>query len=122
MRALDRLAELKGQFGRGAAARVAALLIHLKTARLRKPEDIIRLHEIVLFLRAYPASPRVRRLADNILFSFGDRLRRVDPEPFEDPEISGIAGTSLSTNASGSYFISTSKERADLLCELWREN
>ncbi len=98
MRALDRLAELKGQFGREAAARAAALLQGFQRARLRDPHDLIRLHETVLFLRAYPQSPRVLRLADQILFSFGERIR--DREAFEDPEISGIAGTSLSTNFS----------------------
>ena len=40
------------------------------------------------------------RLADEILFSFAERLRGVDHEPFEDPEISGIAGTAVSTNFS----------------------
>jgi hypothetical protein len=37
------------------------------------------------------------RLTDEILFCFAGRLRRVDRDPFEDPEISGIAGTGLST-------------------------
>ena len=69
-------------------------------ARLREPADLIRLHETALFLRAYPQSPRVLRLADEILFSFGERLRNLDQEPFEDPAISGIAGTSISTNFS----------------------
>jgi hypothetical protein len=99
-RALDELAQCKGQFGREAAARTAALLERLKRARLRDPQDLIRLHETALFLRAYPQSPRIVRLADEILFSFGERLRGVDPDPFEDPEISGIAGTAVSTNFS----------------------
>ncbi len=69
-------------------------------ARLREPADLIRLHETALFLRAYPQSPRVLRLADEILFSFGERLRNMDQEPFEDPAISGIASTAISTNFS----------------------
>jgi hypothetical protein len=100
MRALDRLATLKGQFGRQPAAQTAALLEQLQRARLRDPADLIRLHETVLFLRAYPQSPRVLRLTDQLLFSFGERLRGIDHAPFEDPEISGIAGTALSTNFS----------------------
>ena len=100
MRALDRLAVTKGQFGREAGAATAALLEKLSAASLRDPAGLIRLHETVLFLRAYPQSPRVLRLADEILFRFGDRLRGVDRDPFEDPEISGIAGTGLSTNFS----------------------
>jgi hypothetical protein len=100
MRVLDELAVTKGQFGRDAAARARKLLEHVRVMRFREPGDLIRLHELVLFLRAYPASASVLRLADEILFSFQDRLVRVDREPFEDPEISGIAGTGLSTNFS----------------------
>jgi hypothetical protein len=100
MRTLDQLAAMKTQFGREAAQRTLALLDRLRHSQLRDPADLIRLHETVLFLRAYPQSPRVLRLADEILFSFGDRLRGIDREPFEDPEISGIAGAGLSTNFS----------------------
>jgi hypothetical protein len=100
MRSLDQLSMMKGQFGRAAAARTAQLLESLRRSRLRNPADLIRLHEIVLFLRAYPQSPRVLRLADNILFSFSERLRRLNLDLFEDPEVSGIAGTGLSTNFS----------------------
>ena len=40
------------------------------------------------------------RSADEILFSFGGRRRGVDRDEIEEPEISGIAGTGLSTNFS----------------------
>jgi hypothetical protein len=100
MRPLDQLAEMKGQFGRAAAVRAARLLESLRRSRLRDPAHLIRLHEIVLFLRAYPQSPRVLRLSDDILFSFSDRLRGVNRDPFENPEVSGIAGTGLATNFS----------------------
>ncbi len=97
---LDSIVEMKGRFGRDAARRTVKLLERAAKARLRDPHELIRLHEAVLFLRAYPQSPRVLRLADRILFSFGDRLRGVDREAFEDPEVSGIAGTGLATNFS----------------------
>jgi hypothetical protein len=100
MRALDRLMQLKGQFGREAARRTAALLARLAHVRLRAPADLLRLHETALFLRAFPQSPRVARLADRILFSFADRMRGADPAWFDDVEISGIAGTSVSTSYS----------------------
>jgi hypothetical protein len=99
MRTLDRLAEQKGQFGRAAAEETAALLEKLKRARFRDPADLIRLHETVLFLRAYPQSARVMRLADEILFSFAERLP-ANHDAFADPDISGIAGTVISTNFS----------------------
>ncbi|MGA3189393.1 MAG: hypothetical protein ABSF22_19995, partial [Bryobacteraceae bacterium] len=99
MNALALLNDMKGQFGPGAAARTAKLLEKLKRTRLRKPADLIRLHEVVLFLRAYPQSARVMRLADEILFSFADRLPS-NHDAFADPDISGIAGTVVSTNFS----------------------
>jgi hypothetical protein len=105
-RALDALEALKGQFGREPARRIAALLEDLAKSRLSDAADLIRLHETALFLRAYPQSPRVLRLADQVLFSFAGRLRGAAREPFEDPEVSGIAGTGLSTNFS--YEIATS--------------
>src|SRR5438552_1257421 len=95
MRALDRLAQMKGQFGRAAAAETAQLLARLRETRFRDPTDLIHLHETALFLRAYPQSARVLREADVLLFSFGDR-----DSPSGDPETSGIAGTSISTNFS----------------------
>jgi hypothetical protein len=92
--------EMKGRFGAAAAARTETLLARALRARVTEPSQLIRFHEIVLYLRAYPQSPRVRDLTDEILFDFAARLKNVDHDPFEDPEISGIAGTGLSTNFS----------------------
>ena len=94
---LQQLEALKGQFGRDAARRTVELLERARRTSFRDPADLIRLHELVLYLRAYPQSPRVAKLADQILFTFSDRLHRIDRDPFEDPEVSGIAGTGLST-------------------------
>ncbi len=102
MRTLDQLAGMKGQFGSAAAQRTVALLEKLKGARLREDADLIRLHEVVLFLRAYPQSREVMRLSDEILFSFAERLP-ADHDAFADPDISGIAGTVVSTNFSHEF-------------------
>ncbi|HEY6341998.1 MAG TPA: hypothetical protein VIY49_10935 [Bryobacteraceae bacterium] len=67
---------------------------------LTKLRALIELHETTLFRRAFPRSAREARDADRILFSFADRLRGVDPEPFDDPKVSGIAGTTVSSNFS----------------------
>jgi hypothetical protein len=99
MRTLDQLAEMKGQFGSAAAERTAELLEKLKRTRIRDDADLIQLHEIVMFLRAYPQGPRVLQLADEILFSFAERLPP-NHDAFADPDISGIAGTVVSTNFS----------------------
>ena len=90
----------KGQFGAKAAREVVALLKRAGRRRFRDPQELIQFHETVLFLRAYPQSAGVLRETDRILFSFGKRLRGIPREEFEYSEISGIAGTGLSTNFS----------------------
>jgi len=101
--ALEELIKLKGVFSKEAGVHAAKLLDRLRHARLRDPDQLIRLHETALFLRAHPHSPRVLRLADDLLFNFGPRLRGIDHDAFEDPQVSGIAGTSVSTNFSYPY-------------------
>jgi len=98
---LDRLNEWKRRFGPEDAGRLERLLAMIGARRFRGADELIRLHEALLFLRAYPRSPKVARLADALLFSFPGRIAALRAEgadfsPFEEPEISGIAGTSLS--------------------------
>lgn len=64
-------------------------------------ETLIRAHEALLFQRAYPKSPRDVEEAERLLSAFGERVERLrrsgaDMTPFEEPEVSGIAGTSFS--------------------------
>src|ERR1022692_460199 len=91
---LDRLDEWKIRFGPMGNGQLERLLAEIAGHRFRDAHSLIRLHETLLFLRAYPRSAEVARLADEILFSFADRIGD-DLEPFEAPEVSGIAGTSL---------------------------
>ncbi|MCP5117005.1 MAG: hypothetical protein GY953_39785, partial [bacterium] len=59
--------------------------------------SLIRAHEILLFLRAYPHNRVVMRAAETVLQRFAELVGRVEAtEPFEEPEVSGIAGTGLS--------------------------
>jgi hypothetical protein len=100
IRLLDRLDAWKANFGQGETGQLEELLTAAAKWRLGTPAEDIRFHETLLFLRAYPRSARVARLADQILFHFADRIARLqsagaDMEPFEAPEVSGIAGTSF---------------------------
>ncbi len=90
----------KTNFGQGDTSQLEKLLAAAARWRIGTPAEAIRFHETLLFLRAYPRSPPVARLADRILFHFADRIARLqsagaDMEPLEAPEVSGIAGTSL---------------------------
>lgn len=93
---LEELAAWKRRFGEDPAPLVE-LLHRLTDARFASAEDLIRLHEDVLFLRAYPHNEAVARACDELLCGFGARLAALGgpPEALEEAEVSGIAGTSV---------------------------
>jgi len=97
---LDQLDKLKTQFGLREARRVQALLERAVRLRVREPETLVRFHELLLFLRAYPHDATVLRLTQNLLRSFERRVvelreRDVDLSLLEHPDVSGIAGTAV---------------------------
>lgn len=91
---------MKTSFGSADAKKVQALLERLSRRKFRDPESLIRLHELLLFVRAYPHNAAVLRLSEELLRTFGDRVSQlqdqdVDISSLEHPEVSGIAGTSV---------------------------
>ena len=94
---LARLEEWKSRFGAPDVQELHQLLADLAGHRVTDADSLIRLHECLLFLRAYPADAQVMRLADAALFSFAQRVAELsDLSAFEDAAVSGIAGTSFS--------------------------
>ncbi|MGA2136265.1 MAG: hypothetical protein ABSH50_28580 [Bryobacteraceae bacterium] len=92
-----RLEEWKSRFGGGNPEDLHRLLHEAPTHELHDSDSLIRLHECLLFLRAYPADAEVMRLAEAALSACARRIAASpDPAPFEDSEVSGIAGTSFS--------------------------
>ena len=76
------------------------MLERLSRRTFRDPEPLLRFHELLLFLRAYPHNRTIVRLTEAQLRTFADRIARlrqrdVDLSMLEDPEVSGIAGTSV---------------------------
>ncbi|HTR03665.1 MAG TPA: hypothetical protein VMN82_10755, partial [Thermoanaerobaculia bacterium] len=64
-----------------------------------------RLHEAVLFLRAYPHDARVLVLCEKLLDGFDRRVARLERDDedlscFDAPEAAGVAGTTLGTDYS----------------------
>jgi hypothetical protein len=97
---LDQLDELKGRFGLGEHHRIERILTCLSRQKLDAVETLVRYHEILLFLVAYPQSSRARQLAESQLRNFGKRVAalraaEIDLSAFDDPEISGVAGTAV---------------------------
>ena len=97
---LTSLEAAKGRFGRDAATATKALLDQLSRHNFCDAKSLIRLHEVLLFLRAFPQSaalvPRIERLLNTFHKRIG-RLRElgVDMSAFDDFDTSGIAGTTM---------------------------
>src|SRR6185503_326244 len=95
---LDQLNELKTAFGPQAARKTQALLERLSQQKFRDTDSLVRYHELLLFVRAYPHNAAVLRAAESELSRFAERVawlreHDVDVSSLEHPEISGIAGT-----------------------------
>jgi hypothetical protein len=73
--------------------------------KIHDTETLISYHEFLLFVRAYPQSAAMARLAEKELRGFSRRVeflrdQDVDVSPLEHPEVSGIAGTPVTDNFS----------------------
>ena len=97
---LTRLEELKKRFDPKVSVLIEKLIPRLARVQFRDGEELVRYHELLLFLLAYPQNSRILSLADNELASFPQRVESLrllqeDISSLESPEISGIAGTSV---------------------------
>src|SRR5712692_4127229 len=103
-RLLAELEELKRRFGI-APRQLGQKLREVNVCEIDDAESLIRFHETLLFLRAYPPSARVLNQVEKILKSFGQRVSQLrdadaDLAPLDEPEVSGITGTSVTSNFS----------------------
>lgn len=99
-RLLTRLEEAKRDFRPAGAAETDRLQTALGRHRFSDPTSLIRLHEALLFVRAYPHNAKVLQRAEALLVSFSRRVAQLrsagaDLSAFEPVEVSGIAGTSV---------------------------
>src|SRR6266436_3205613 len=121
-RQLTQLEAHRYRFGRDEAAHVAKLLKSLDAARFPDSPSLIRFHEALLFLRAFPQGPAVVRLTQRILNSFHKKVealhkRAADMDAFEPIEVSGIAGTQMEDTLSfdvARWLVNTSRMPAKI--------
>jgi hypothetical protein len=97
---LTRLETSKGRFGPRAAAGTISQLGSLARREIPDGQSLIRFHEALLFLRAFPQSPAVVQRIEELLDAFHERVgnlrdRGVDMSVFDDFDTSGIAGTTM---------------------------
>ena len=91
---------MKRAYGPGCAAKCERLLARLRAAKFEDVESLIRFHDSLLFLRAFPQSESVARLADKLLASLEPQVAKLIALPsaaevFDDEAVSGIAGTAV---------------------------
>jgi hypothetical protein len=99
-RALVHLEESKRQFGPGAAARAEKLIAAAGKVKYRDARSLIRFHDALLFLRAFPQGPGVVGLCDQLLSTIHQRVGELratgaDMSAFDDESVSGIAGIEI---------------------------
>jgi hypothetical protein len=99
-RALARLEESKRRYGAGEAARAMKAMAAAGKLRFRSAPLLIRLHDALLFLRAFPQSKEVARAADKLLSGVHARVQQLrgsgaDMSAFDDESVSGIAGIEI---------------------------
>jgi hypothetical protein len=99
-RRLSDLEAARYRFGPAEIARVVKLLRILDTARFPNARSLIRFHEALLFLRAFPHSASVLRKTESLLNNFWGKVETLrksgaDVIPLDPLEVSGIAGTRM---------------------------
>jgi hypothetical protein len=97
---LNHFEELKKTFGIKEQPRLAKLLTQLSRRGFKDAASLIRLHESLMFMLAYPQSKELRDQTKELLASFPKRIEylkkfEADFTPFKEPKVSGIAGTSV---------------------------
>jgi hypothetical protein len=99
-RFLARVEECKRRFGAGEAARTEKAIAAAGKRRFRDAQSLIRFHDALLFLRAFPQGPNVVRLTEKLLAGMHTRVEQLrasgaDMSAFDDESVSGIAGIEL---------------------------
>jgi hypothetical protein len=97
---LTQLDELKNQFTPAITRRVERLLKQFARKKFNDTDSLLHYHEILLFLRAYPRTASIVRGIESELRRFSERVsylvdKEIDISPLHHPEVSGIAGTSV---------------------------
>ena len=97
---LASLEAAKTRFGRAVIPETNRILDQLSRRKFSDAKSVLRFHEALLFLRAFPQSPSVVRKVENILNAFHLRIEAlrelgVDMSAFDHFETSGLAGTTM---------------------------
>lgn len=97
-RQLERLEQSKHLYGKGCARKTQRLLASFRGVLPPDAKSLVRLHDTLLFLRAFPQSAQVVQLTESLLRGIGDAVQHLRDEGadlslFDDEEFSGVVNT-----------------------------
>lgn len=102
---LDKLDAARRSYGTDKSSELVGTLTRLASAKIADADELVRLHEALLFLAAYPQSKRVLGKIERNLKSLRQRVAMLETQdadlsPLDAPEVSGIAGGTVTSNFS----------------------
>lgn len=85
-------------YGKGSGARVEKLLGTFRKSKFADAESLVRFHDLLLFLRAFPQSAKVVTMTEALLAGIGRQVAQLrehdaSPELFDNEQFSGVANT-----------------------------
>src|SRR5215471_12567766 len=97
---LSRLEKARQMRDPGSPRKVESLLSSLRGISFRDTRSLLRLHDALLFLRAFPHSVGVAAKADQLLAGIAQQITMLreagaDMAVFDSEQVSGVAGTRL---------------------------
>ena len=97
---LAALQQFRHMYGKSSAKLVEQALLHFRNVEFPDPDSLVHFHDALLFLRAFPQSSRVAKLAGQLLSGVGRHMAQLqrkgaDFDLLDDEEFSGIANTTL---------------------------
>ncbi len=100
---LQQLERAKQRYGAGCASECEELLVKLRSLHYPDVDSLVKAHDNLLFLRAFPQSETVAKLCDSHLAGIQPQVDRFaglpdDASVLDDERVSGIVGTTLENN------------------------
>ena len=97
---LTQLEAVKSRFDSGSAAVINKVLSQLSRLEFTDPQQLIRFHECLLFLRAFPHAPSLVSRVERLLNAFHQRVSKLrachaNMSAFDDFDTSGLADTTM---------------------------
>lgn len=128
-----RLTELEAcrtRFATSEVGHILKMLVELEAADFRDSASLIRFHEALLFLRAFPQGPAVVRATERVLKKFHTKVERfiktgADMSDFDTYENAGIAGTTMEDTLSfdvARWLLTRTRGRSSVKLEIAWDN